>query len=182
MSAPALGQVVFVAQPQPATGFDVGIVTANLGAGAHVASAYEVSVLLFTTDPASGVIKPIVVEAEGLCRSNHGSQPGAWQHDLAAERERRLTLGGSVNVSSTSSCVTPFWSSPKVWPFMVLPRREAATCVPVLTKATPAGWSAGGGVAVSCGKHVLARPLPPRQGLSEDVLLGSCQMATPRVL
>jgi len=64
MSVPALGQVVFVAQPQPATGFDVGIVTANLGAGAHVASAYEVSVLLFTTDPASGVIKPIVVEAE----------------------------------------------------------------------------------------------------------------------
>jgi len=64
MSAPALGQVVFVTQPQPATGFDVGIVTANLGAGQHVSTAYMVSALLFTTDPASGVIKPIVVEAE----------------------------------------------------------------------------------------------------------------------
>ena len=64
MSAPALGQVVFVAQPQPASGFDVGIVQSNLGAGQHVSTAYMVSALLFATDPASGVIKPIVVTAE----------------------------------------------------------------------------------------------------------------------
>ena len=35
---------------------------------------------------------------------------------------------------------------------------------------------------VSCGKHVLAPPFAPQAGLSEDVLLGSSQIAVLKVL
>lgn len=67
MSAPTIGQLVFVARPQVQANsgdFDAALVLANLGAGVHVpATAYQVDLLLFSTDHL-GNIKPITVTAE----------------------------------------------------------------------------------------------------------------------
>jgi hypothetical protein len=59
--------LVFCARPQVnGAGFDPALVLANLdGNAAHTAApfTFRVELLLFSTDPSSGVMKPMTVEA-----------------------------------------------------------------------------------------------------------------------
>jgi hypothetical protein len=66
MSAPTIGQLVFVARPQVnGSGFDPGIVLANLGAGLKSpGSAYEITALVFSTPADGGNVTTMTVTAE----------------------------------------------------------------------------------------------------------------------
>jgi hypothetical protein len=61
----------------------------------------------------------------------------------------------------------------------ILPDGDAQGVMTLDTTAPASLIEAG---AAACCGHVLARPLPPQAGLSEDVPLGSSQMAMLKVL
>jgi hypothetical protein len=66
MSAPSVGQLVFVARPQVnGGGFDPGLVLANLGPGLFTPGlAFNTSILLFSTATVGGTVTTMTITAD----------------------------------------------------------------------------------------------------------------------